>query len=194
MAVVFPMPGFGVLDGLQIVWHRDAQPAVKVLRIQSLPPLALAIGLGERRGVVGHSRERAFDIVTVGGLEPVPGVRGVVADAEAQAVGAGNLRPGADNVLLGADVDGVPGLVLRVVGVEIVVVIGERDKVFRAGPLVEGHQFLRLPFLGLPEVVELHETELRGVAIVRHVVGVIRRALNIHVPRIPVALFRNALG
>ena len=52
-------------------------------------------------------------------------------------------------------------MILGVVVVEIVVVVGQGDEVLRAGLDVEVHQLLRLPFLGLPEVVDLHEAELR---------------------------------
>jgi hypothetical protein len=54
---------------------------------------------------------------------------------------------------------------LRFVCVEIVVMICEGEKVFCAGALIKEHQLLGLPPLRLPQVVNLHESELRGMAI-----------------------------
>jgi len=56
----------------------------------------------------------------------------MVADAEAQALRARDLGPRADDVALGAQAHRVPGVVLGVVGVEVVVMVGERDEVFGA--------------------------------------------------------------
>ena len=174
--------------------HGEAEAAVQVLRVEPLPPLALAVGLGEGGRVIGHSRQRSLPVVVIGGLEPVPCVRGVVGHAEAQAVGAGQLGPGADDVLLRADIDRVPRVILRIVGVKVVVVVGQRDEVLGAGPHVELHQFFRVPLLGLPEIVELHEAELRRMAVVLEVVFIVLRALEVHLARIPVALLGHALG
>src|SRR2546423_13292 len=80
-----------------------------------------------------HSGRVSLGMVAMGGREPVPGVRRVVADAEAQPLGAGDPGPGADDVLFWSDADRVPGVVPGVVGIEVVVVVGEGDEVLRAG-------------------------------------------------------------
>jgi hypothetical protein len=147
---------------------------VEFLRVEALPPLALAVGLGEGVGVVADACERALGVVVVGDLQPVPCVGGVVGDGEAQAVLAGELAVDADDVLLRADLDGVPVVETGVVGVEVVVVVGERGEVLCAGGDVEIHQLFGLPVLGLPEVVDLHEAELGGMAVGGDVVVVLR--------------------
>ena len=134
---------------------------VEVLRVEAVPPLALAVGLGEL-AVVGHAGERAGLVRALRRLVPRPGVRGVHADAEPQAVRARGLGPAADQVLLRADGDRVPRLVLAVPEVEIVVVVGQREEILGARPLVERHELLRIPPLRLPEMDDVLEAELRG--------------------------------
>ena len=137
---------------------------------------------------------RAFRIVAVGSLEPMPGMGGVVAHAEAQAVFARHLGPGADNVLLWADIERVPGMMLGIVVVKIVVVVRQRDEVLRSRPDVKPHQFFRLPLVRLPEVVQFHEPELRRMPVGANMVIVLAVALDIHLARIPITLLRHALG
>ena len=81
-----------------------------------------------------------------------------------------------------------------VVGVEVVVVVGQGGEVLCAGGGVEIHQLFGLPVLGLPEIVEFHEAELGGVAVGLDVVVVLAAALDVHVAGVPVALLGNALG
>ena len=57
----------------------------------------------------------------------------MIRHAEPQPAIAREPCPGADDVLLRADVDGVPGVVRGVVGVEVVVMIRERDEILGAG-------------------------------------------------------------
>src|SRR5512138_3155458 len=118
----------------------------------------------------------------------------MVTDAETQAARPRGFCPRSNDVLLRADVDRVPGVMLRVVGVEVVVVVGESEEILRARALVKGHQLLRLPALRLPEVVNLHEAELGWVAISFNVVVISRVALLVHSTRVPVALLRHTLG
>ena len=75
---------------------------VEVLRIEAVPPLALAVGLGEL-AVVRHAGERAGLVRALGDFIPRPRARGVDAHAEAQAVLARRLRPAADQILLRPD-------------------------------------------------------------------------------------------
>src|SRR5215510_16571647 len=132
------MPLVHGFDAGDAVGYHYVASCVKFLRVQALPPLSLAVGLRQLRGVVTHAGERPFGIVPVSRLEPVPRVSRVVADAEAQAVRTRDFGPRSDDVLLRADVDRVPGVILRVVGVEVVMVVGEGEKVFRARALVKG--------------------------------------------------------
>jgi hypothetical protein len=59
--------------------------------------------------------------------------------------------------------------------------------------LVERHQPFRIPMLGLPQVVHLHETHLGRMPVVFDMLGIILGPLDVHVPRIPVPFLRHAL-
>ena len=83
---------------------------VEVLRIEAVPPLAFAVGLGEL-AVVRHAGHRAVGVRALCHLIPRPCVRGVNADGEAQAVFPRRRRPAANQVLVRTDVDGIPRLV-----------------------------------------------------------------------------------
>ena len=84
----------------------------------------------------------------------------VNADSEAQAVGPGGLGPAADKVFFGTDIDRVPGLVFAVEVVEVVVMIGQRHEILGPCPFVKGHQFVRIPVLGLPQVDDVFKSDL----------------------------------
>jgi len=191
--VVVLVPIIGGGDGGEARGHDEVAAGVELLGVEAVPPLAFAVGSGEVEGVVAHALLGAGGIVAVGGLEPVPGVGGVVGDAEAEAVGAGDGRPGADDVLLGADAGGVPGVVGGGEVIEVVVVVGERDEVLGARGLVEAHELFGLPLVGLPEVVDLHEAGGGGVAVGLEVVLVLGVALEVHLAGVPVALLGDAL-
>ena len=53
---------------------RHVASGVEFLRVQALPPLALAIGLRQLRGVVAHAGLWPFGVVSIGHLKPVPRV------------------------------------------------------------------------------------------------------------------------
>ena len=186
-----PCPDRGSAD--DTVGHHHRRTCIKVLRIETLPPLANSVGLGERGRVVANACQRPFAVVAIGGLEPAWRPGGVVADAETQALRARHRGPQAGNVLLGADVHRIPSVVAGIVSVKIVVVVGQADKVFRSCALVERHQPFRLPALRAPQIVDLHEAEARWVTICLDVVVVGRIALQIHPAGIPVALLGHAL-
>jgi hypothetical protein len=106
----------------------------------------------------------------------------------------GQLAVDADDVFLRADLDGVPVVEAGVVVVEVVVVVGQRGEVLGPGGDVEIHQLFGLPVLGLPEVVDLHPSDLGGMAVVLQVMVVLAVALDVHVAGIPVSLLWDALG
>src|SRR5262249_18709748 len=193
-AVVFIVPLVHRFDPGDTGGNNHVASGVEFLRVEALPPLALAVSRSQLCGVVAHAGERALSIVPVSHLKPVPRVSRVVAHAEAQAARTRDFGPGSNDVLFRADVDRVPGVILRVVGVEVVVVVGKGEKVFRARALVKGHQLLRLPALRLPQVVNLHEAELGWMTKSLYMVVINTVALYVHLPRVPVALFRDALG
>ncbi len=126
--------------------------SVEQLRIHPVPPLALAIG-DRLHAVVRNTRQRACRVALVAnGEKLIPDAmrRSVIADSESQSVGARRLRPGAHDVALRADVDAVPGLILRIPAIEVVVMSGQGDEIFRTGPLVELDQRIGVPSLRLP--------------------------------------------
>ena len=133
-AVVLLVPLIPCLDARDAVGHTHVASGVEFLRVQALPPLALAIGLRQprrrsARRPVALRRRIHRPPETSATREPV------VADAEAQPVGARDFGPRSNDVLLRADVDRVPGVITSVVGVEVVVVVGEGEEVFRARTL-----------------------------------------------------------
>src|SRR3546814_9784872 len=107
----------------------ETRPAIEFLRIEAVPPRALAVGLGQLERVVALACARAFGVVAVGRLPPVPGVRAVVADPEAQPGAAHRLLPCADDIASRPDARGVPGVVCAIERVEIVVMTAQRHEV-----------------------------------------------------------------
>ena len=67
------------------------------------------------------------------------------------------------------------------------------EKVLRAGLLVETHQMIRVPFLCFPDIHQVLVADLGGMAIRFAVVQVLRLALDVHVARVPVAVFNRRL-
>ena len=84
-------------------------------------------------------------------------------------------------------------MVLGIVGVKVIVVIGQCYKIPGTGFFVELHQSLGVPLFSFPKIVKLHKAELRGVPIMFDMIVVLAPSLDVHVPRIPIALLRHAL-
>ena len=72
--------------------------------------------------------------------------------------------------------------------------IGESDEIFCAGAFVELHQFFGVPVFGVPEVVDVLETEDGRMAVMGDLIAIVGIALDIHISGIPVALFGDALS
>ena len=89
---------------------------VKILRIEAVPPKPLAVGL-RQFAVVRYDGERAGFVRALCHFIPRPRARGVNADAETQTIVPRCRRPAADQILVRADVDGIPRLVF---GIEVV--------------------------------------------------------------------------
>src|ERR1039458_2183147 len=119
---------------------------VEILWIKSVPPFAFAISLGQF-AVVGHARERAGFVRTLGDFIPAPRVSRVQADTKRQALIFRRLGPAGNEILLRADLHGVPRLIRAVPQIKVVMVVAESDKVLCAGALVEGDEFFGVPFL-----------------------------------------------
>ena len=115
------------------------------------------------------------------------------ADPERQALIVRGLCPAGDKVFLRAHPHTVPRLICAIPQVEIIVVIGQRHKVLCAGAFVERDQFFRVKLLRLPRMNDFLEAGLRWRPVVRQLIRILRVPLDIHIARIPVAVFRLAL-
>ena len=130
----------------------------------------LVLGVG---AIVGNAGQGAGLVRAVAVLEPGEAGSQVLGDAEPQAELLGGLLPVADDVAVRAHVHRVPLVVRRVPEVEVVVVRAHADEVAGAGLLVERHQPVGVPFLGLPERDDVLVSELGGVAVMFQVVLVL---------------------
>ena len=146
---IVPIPA--VVDGPRLVEVGAGCVAllVKILRVEAVPPFAFSVGF-RQFAVVGHSGQRTGLVGALGDFIPAPCVRSVQAHAERQPLIVRGLRPAGDQIFLRADRHGIPRLVGAVPQVEVVVVVAQLDEVLGAGPFIEGHEFFRIPVLGLP--------------------------------------------
>ena len=87
----------------------------------------------------------------------------------------------------------IPGVMFGVPAVKAIVMIGDSDEQLRAGPLEAVDKRLGLPFKQRPLGAKFFVAESRGVAEVLQVVLVLIGAFHVHVARIPVSGFWNAL-
>ena len=165
---------------------------VEILRVETVPPLALAFGL-RQLAVVRHASERAIGIGALGNFIPAPGAPGVNAHRKAQTVFARRRRPAADQIFLRPDGDGIPRLVFGIEQVEVVVMDGQRHEILRAVFFVERQQLVGVKVRRLPDMNDVLEAVGGRMAVFQEVRFVIGAALDIHAARIPVAVFRLAL-
>ncbi len=120
-------------------------------------------------------------------------------DAKADAFAVGGLLPTGDDVALRADLHRVPGLVLRVPKIKIVVMHALGDHVPGPGPLVERHELVGIPLLGLPARQHVLVAELARMAdaleVVRIDAGVAAPGMFWHVDPlgIPIAVLADRL-
>src|SRR5208337_4789693 len=166
--------------------------AVNHLRVHALPPFALPIG-NRLHAVVRNSREWSGNVALVAhGQKLVPHAawRPVIADAKSQPVRTRHLGPGLYDVALGTYIHAVPGLVFRIPAIEVVMVRGQRNKVFGSRALIKLHKSFRVPSLGFPKMADVLESELRRMSIRLYMVVILTRSLNIHASRVPIALLR----
>src|ERR1039458_4439597 len=68
------------------------------------------------------------------------------------------------------------------------------DEILRAGPLVKLDERVGVPSLSLPQRAYVLVSELRWMPVFFDVILVLRRTLDVHIPRVPVALFWDTLG
>ena len=98
-----------------------------------------------------------------------------------------------DHVALGTHVDGVPTVELGVPEEKVVVVRAHADEIVGAGLLVELHEAVRVPFLGLPQGDDVLVAKLRGMTVMFEVILVMAAALLIDAAGVPVAIHGHGL-
>ena len=143
--------------------------------------------------VVRNARERARLVRPMTVLEPGEAGTQMLGDAEPQAEFLGGFLPVADYVAVRAHLHGVPFVVRRVPEFEVVVMHAHADEIAGSGLLVESHQPVRVPLLGLPERDQILVTQLGRVTVVFQVILVLCSALLIKLPGIPVTEHGNRL-
>src|ERR1041384_453940 len=117
----------------------------------------------------------------------------MLAHAEAQAVPSHRLFEQAYDVLLWTHLYRVPPVVLRIPEIEIIVVHAHAHEIFRAGLLVHSNQMLGVELIAFPCGNDVLKPEFARVAKGRDMILVLLMALNVHIPRVPVALLRSGL-
>ena len=78
--VFVPYPVMTFVEGIRggdagkAVRHGHDRPAIKLLRVQAIPPAGLAVIFGKPEGIVTLAGARAFRVIAIGHLKPVPGM------------------------------------------------------------------------------------------------------------------------
>src|SRR5208282_4201187 len=80
-----------------------------------------------------------------------------------------------------------------IIAIEVVVVVGQTHEIFCTGIHIELHQFVGVPRLCLPQIVNLHEACLGWMPIVLHMVVILWVSLYVHLSGIPVSRLGYAL-
>ena len=160
--------------------------AIEMLWVESFPPFALTVGLGEI-AVIEDACLRPLQIETLGWLIPCPRMIGMEGDAEGQTSLLGCTGPSFEDILLRTDAHGVPLLILRVPEVEIVVVVAEHEEILCTAALITFHECLWIPLLCLEEGQDVLEAELRGMTVMLDMPLVLTAVLHIHRTCHPVA-------
>ena len=143
-----------------------------------------------------HRRERppaARSCRAVAHRKPLVTDPQMLADAEAQSLLPRRFPPDSHDVLLRSHVHRVPARILRVPQVEVIVVHAHADEVLCAGLLVEAHQMVGIPTGGLPDIDQILVANLGRMPIVFQMMLILLRSLDIHVARVPVAVFNGRL-
>ena len=117
----------------------------------------------------------------------------VEGNAEAHAGLVGGLGPFAEEVALGAEVDGVPRLVSRIPVVEIVVVNALDEQKPRADVLVKLNDRRRVEFRRVPVLEQILVSGLGRMAEIPDVIVIGRLTLHIEPARVPVAAHARRL-
>ena len=120
-----------------------------------------------------------------------PVLNAVAGCADGHARFFGFLQQIAQHVPMGAHFEGVPAGQLRAVHLKAVVMFGHRNDVLRPGLLEQLHPFRRVKLFHGQLRNEALVTMFPMVAVMLQMVFVLRAALNVHIPGIPVMIGRN---
>ena len=179
--------GGGVRQGIGGVLR-----SIKHLRVESIPPLMLALTLRES-AIVGHTGVWSLLISPMRGFEPPP-VSGLVnRNAKSEPSIPRQLRPGSNYIAVWPDSFGVPWMIFRVPAIKAIMVVRESEEEASARFLIPVDQLIWLPVQKCPLRAQILVPKAGWVSVVFKVVFVLLRSFQVHVPCVPVTLFRNAL-
>ena len=142
--------------------------------------LVIEIGKFGVVAVIRNALLGSFRIRPVGGLEPGVACREMLGDSEGKTIRLCRLLPESDDVFVRPHLSGVPSVKFRVPEEEVIMVSPHADEVLSTRILVEGHQGIGIPLLGLPERDDILVTVLRRVAVAGKVVRIVRFILCCH--------------
>src|ERR1700761_4700144 len=122
--------------------------------------------------------------------EPIVRVGEMFADSKAESTFASSRSPGSYDVALRSCRNRIPpGLMFRVPHVEVVVVDSHGEEVFCTGFDVEIHEVVGVPAGSFELRNQIFVANFGGMAVGLDVVVVLVSALDVHVARIPIAVF-----
>ena len=153
----------------------------------------IEIGVFRIGSVVGNAGLRALFVRSVAALKPGIACPEMLRHAEPQAVFLRRLLPISHHVAVRAHVHRIPTVIPRIPEMEIVVMRAHADEILRSRFLVQGHQPIGIPFLGLPERNDVFIAEHRRMPVMGEMIFVVVAPLFVHLPRIPIPFHRHGL-
>src|ERR1700722_8960788 len=128
------------------------------------------------------------------GLKPPPIAGLMYSGPEAQSLLSSRGGPCANDIAVGTNGRGVPGVVLRIPGVKVAMMIRQRHEDSGARLFVARDQLVGIPVEQRPLRAELLVSEARCRPVMIEVILVLPLPLDVDIPRVPVSGFGHALG
>ena len=153
----------------------------------------IEIAVGRIVAVIRHTGIGTVAVVVLVHIPPGERRAEVLREAEGQAMLVRRLLPQAADILVRAHLNGIEAVQRGIIVEEMVVMHGLADKIARTGLYIEIHEGFRIKLFGLPQCAEILVAKLGRVAVMTQMIEVLRRALDVHVAGIPVAVHGNRL-